>query len=571
MDIYNMNRRQFIRNTSLAAFSGMVFFDSVMAQEPNFVIAETAFGKIRGTENRGIKIFKGVPYGASTEGANRFMPPKDPEKWTDIRDALHYGHTAPQSSPPKPKPPGSQQDNAPAVAPAPKAVEPKQTGPSIYSALDVPGGEPTSEGEDCLVLNLWTPKLNDGGKRPVMLWLHGGGFRGGSGSNPGWDGTNLCLRGNVVVLTINHRLNVMGFADFSAFSPQFKSSGQAGMLDIVHALKWVKNNITKFGGDPNRVMIFGQSGGGRKCETLLAMPAAKGLFHRAVIESGIAIKVVDKTRAVKNAELLLAKLGISKENVKELQKLPLGDITAAHYAVNKELGNDPDLDTVGFAPSVDGVNIPQHPVYPAASAVSADVPIIIGHTRTEYTGLTTEARFWHLDDAGLQEQIKKLLGDDAGSMIALYKKQNPNASPADIFFLIQSDYRYGAQTMKVAERRAKLGKAPVYLYYFTWESPVQGGQLKSPHNIEWPFAFDNAVLCAALTGGGADAVALADKVSDAWIAFAHTGNPNTPKMPYWPAYTVKNRETMFIDNQSKAVNDPLKEQREAMFKVLKFG
>lgn len=571
MDIYNMNRRQFIRNTSLAAFSGMVFFDSVMAQEPNFVIVETAFGKIRGTESRGIKIFKGVPYGASTEGTNRFMPPKDPEKWTDVRDALHYGHTAPQSSPPKPKPSGSQQDNTPAVAPAPKAVEPKQTGPSIYSALGVPGGEPTSEGEDCLVLNLWTPKLNDSGKRPVMLWLHGGGFRGGSGSNPGWDGTNLCLRGNVVVLTINHRLNVMGFADFSEFSPEFKSSGQAGMLDIVHALKWVKNNIAKFGGDPNRVMIFGQSGGGRKCETLLAMPAAKGLFHRAVIESGIAIKVVDKTRAVKNAEMLLAKLDISKENVKELQKLPLGDIIAAHYAVNKELGNDPDLDTVGFAPSVDGVNIPQHPVYPTASAVSADVPVIIGHTRTEYTGLTTEARFWHLDDAGLQEQLKKLLGNDADNMIALYKKQNPNASPADVFFLIQSDYRYGAQTMKVAERRAKLGKAPVYLYYFAWESPVQGGQLKSPHNIEWPFAFDNAVLCAALTGGGADAVALADKVSDAWIAFANTGNPNTPKMPHWPAYTVKNRETMVIDNQSKTVNDPLKEQREAMFKVLKFS
>jgi para-nitrobenzyl esterase len=566
-----MDRRQFIWGTSMAAVSTIVRFDSVMAQDPDYVIAETTFGKIRGIENRGIKIFKGIPYGASTTGANRFLPPVDPDKWLGVRDALHYGHSAPQTAPRIPKPvapvmPGA----APAVTPAPKPAAPKQTGPSIFSALGVPGGESTGEGEDCLVLNVWTPKLNDGGKRPVMFWLHGGGFRGGSGSNPGWDGTNLCLRGDVVVITINHRVNVMGFADLSEFDPIFRSSGQAGMLDIVHALKWVKNNIVKFGGDPDRVMIFGQSGGGRKCETLLAMPAAKGLFHRAVIESGIAIKIVDKKQAVRNAEMLLAELGITKENVRDIQKRPLGDIIAAHYAVNKELGPDADLDTIGFSPSVNGMNIPQHPFYPTASALSPEVPIIIGHTRTEYTGLTTDAKFWHLDDAGLLEQIKKLLGGDAEEIIALYKKQDPDASPTDIFFLIQSDYRYGAATMKVAERRAKLGKAPVYLYYFAWESPVQGGLLRSPHNIEWPFAFDNAVLCKDLTGGGADAIALADKVSDAWIAFARSGNPNTPKMPHWPAYTIKRRETMVIDNQSKLVNDPLKQQREAMFKVLSY-
>ena len=196
-------------------------------------------------------------------------------------------------------------------------------GPSIYKALGVPGDKPTGEGEDCLVLNVWTPAINDGGKRPVMLWLHGGGFRGGSGSNPGWDGTNLCLRGDVVVITINHRLNVMGFANLSAFNSDFAASGQAGMLDIVHALKWVQNNISQFGGDPNRVMIFGQSGGGRKCETLLAMPSAKGLFHRAVIESGVAIKVVDRDQACRNAEMLLSKLGISKADVHQIQKLPV--------------------------------------------------------------------------------------------------------------------------------------------------------------------------------------------------------------------------------------------------------
>ena len=218
---------------------------------------------------------------------------------------------------------------------------------------------PTGEGEDCLMLNVWTPAINDGGKRPVMLWLHGGGFRGLSGSNPGWDGTNLCLRGDVVVMTINHRLNVMGFANLSEFSSDFSSSGQAGMLDIVHALNWVRINIEQFGGDPNNVMIFGQSGGGRKCETLLAMPSAKGLFHRAIIESGIAIKIVDHDQAIRNAEMLLSKLGISRTDVHQIQKLPVDQILAAHYEVNSDLGNY-DLDFRGFAPSVDGVIIPQH-------------------------------------------------------------------------------------------------------------------------------------------------------------------------------------------------------------------
>jgi para-nitrobenzyl esterase len=223
---------------------------------------------------------------------------------------------------------------------------------------------------------------------------------------------------------------------------------------------------------------------------------------------------------------------------------------------------------MGFAPTVDGKILPQHPFYPMASSISADVPVLIGNTRTEYTGLTTETALWHLDDAGLRMQIKELLGDRAETMIDLYRKYSPDATPSDIFFLIESDYRYGAKTLKIAERRAALGNGPVYLYYFTWETPVQGGQLKSPHNIEWPFAFDNIKICSNLTGGGTEAMALADKVSDAWIAFARTGNPNTPKWPHWPAYNVKDRATMVIDNVSKVAKDPLREKRIAMFRAL---
>jgi para-nitrobenzyl esterase len=560
MNMPGMSRRDFLRRTSLLTASSLTMFSRTWGQDVTFVTAETSFGKIRGIENLGIKIFKGIPYGASTDGANRFMPPVDPHGWTGVRDALEYGHSAPQSVPRQPQSTQSASQSTSSPTPSPP-------GPSIYSALGVQGGKPTGEGEDCLVLNIWTPSIKDGRKRPVMFWLHGGGFRSGSGSNPGWDGTNLCLRGDVVVITINHRVNAMGFANFSEFSTDFAASGQVGMLDIMHALKWVRTNIVQFGGDPDTVMIFGQSGGGRKCETLLAMPSAKGLFHRAAIESGIAIKVVDRNTAIRNAEMLLTRLNIPTTEVHKIQKVPLDQIMIAHAAVNRELGNV-DLDTLGFAPTVDGIILPQHPFHPTASQVSADVPIIIGSTRTEWTGLTTDETLWHLDEDGMRAQVKKLIGDQSDEMVDLYHKCNPGASPTDVYFLIASDYSYGAKTMKIAERRAALGKGPVYLYYFAWESPVQNGILKSPHNIEWPFAFDNVKICANLTGGGQEAMALADKVSDAWIAFARTGNPNTPKLPFWPEFNANDRATMVIDNSSKIVNDPLKEQRIAMFRAL---
>ena len=227
-----------------------------------------------------------------------------------------------------------------------------------------------------------------------------------------------------------------------------------------------------------------------------------------------------------------------------------------------------DQSVSGFTPTVDGTILPQHPFHPTASPVSADVPVIIGCTRTEWTGLTTEAALWHLDEDGMQARVKELLGDGSEEMVSLYRKDNPDATPSDIFFLITSDYRYGAPSMKVAERRAALGRGPVYLYYFTWETPVQGGQLKSPHNMEIPFAFDNVQISAPLTGGGPEAMSLAEKVSGAWIAFARTGNPNTPKLPHWPVFTAKDRATMIIDNVCKVMSDPLRERRIAMFRTL---
>jgi para-nitrobenzyl esterase len=539
-------RRDFLKYVSALSFSGAVLLPDLRAQDTKFVVAETAFGKIRGVDNNGVKIFKGIPYGADTAGANRFMPPAEPADWSGVRDALAYGHSAPQRDP--------------AAPPA--------------GGLTISGRDLPIEGEDCLVLNVWTPGVDaagNGAKRPVMFWCHGGGFATGSGSSPDNDGTNLARRGDVVVVTINHRINVLGFANFSEFSPDFAASGDAGMLDIVQALKWVRANIAQFGGDPNTVTIFGQSGGGRKVETLLAMPSAKGLFHHAIIESGAAVKVVDREVAVRNAEQLLSKLGIDKTNVRAVQKVPVEKIMAAYFAVVKDNpGVDPSFG--GFSPTVDGKILPQHPFYPKASPVSADVPVMIGCTRTEMTlfSLNDPSAFSQSDE-DMRGRVKNLLGDRAPAMIELYRKLNPGASPSDIYFLIASDYRYGAPTMIAAQRRAALGKAPVYLYYFTWETPVQGGRLKSPHTMEIPFAFDNVKISERMTGGGPEAMALADKVSDAWIAFAHTGDPNTPKLPHWPAYDAKDRATMVINNVSKVVNDPLREQRLAMFQALNFS
>jgi para-nitrobenzyl esterase len=501
------------------------------------VEAETSFGRVRGADADGIKTFKGIPYGASTAGPNRFKAPLDPAKWSGVRDALEFGPSAPQREP------------------GARAAEP---GLSVASA-----GLP-AEAEDCLVLNVWTPAL-DGAKRPVMFWCHGGGFATGSGSSPVTDGTNLARRGDVVVVSVNHRLNVLGFTYLGDLvGPELAQSGDAGMLDIVHALKWVRDNIARFGGDPERVTVFGQSGGGRKVATLLAMPSAKGLFHRAVIESGATIKLVEREQAARVARELAAQLGLKNPSLRDFQSVPLDRMMGAYFATVR--GMNVDQMTMGFSPTVDGTAVPRHPFHPTASAVSADVPLVIGSTRTELT-LQTDAASFSLDDVAMRGRVKALVGAATDRIVDLYRTANPNATPSELYFLIASDHRYGAPAMKIAERRAALGKGPVYLYYFRWETPLEGGRLKSPHTIEIPFVFDN-VDASRLTAGATGARALADKVSDAWIAFARSGDPNTPKLPHWPAFDAAQRATMMFDNASVVQNDPLREQRLALFAAL---
>lgn len=533
---FERSRRDFLKQgTVLTALSAGAWWHSGLAQEPRGVEAATTFGRVRGVDAGGIKTFKGIPYGASTAGPGRFRPPQDPTAWSGVRDALSYGPSAPQREP------GATRAD---------------------SGLGVASANLPPESEDCLVLNVWTPAVGDGRQRPVLFWCHGGGFVTGSGSSPVTDGTHLARRGDVVVVSVNHRLNVLGFTHLAEIGgAEFAQSGDVGMLDIVHALEWVRANIAQFGGDPGNVTLFGQSGGGRKVATLLAMPPAKGLFHRAIIESGATLELVEPEQAARVARELLQELKLEPRQWRELQNVPLDTLMSAYFATVRRM--NVDQMTMGFAPTVDGTAVAQHPFHPRAAAVSADVPLIIGATSTELTSSADAAAF-ALDEAGLRSRVGELLGDSASHVIDVYAKTNPGASPSDLYFLITSDERYGAPVMKIAERRAALGRGPVYLYYFRWETPFEGGRYRAPHTVEIPFVFHN-LEASPWTRGVARAAPLADQVADAWLAFARSGDPNTRGLPRWPAFDSQRRATMVFDTTSVVVDDPLREQRIAMF------
>lgn len=524
-----MNRRRFLRHSfQFASASGLLLPASLSFGQEATVDAQTRFGPVRGQRLNGVNVFKGIPYGASTSGANRFMPPQDPTPWREYREAFTYGPAAPQSNPAS----GRQQDG--------------------------------NESEDCLVLNVWTRGINDGGKRPVMFWCHGGGFTSLSGSSPLYDGTNLALRGDVVTVTINHRLNMLGFTHFGEMDEDFKSSGTVGMQDIVHALKWVRDNIENFGGDPDRVMIFGESGGGRKVATLLGMPEAKGLFHAAVIESGATLRLPEADRADTLAEMLLQNLNIERNNVRQIQEVPLQELMAAYFDVS---ASAPEAGGGTFAPTMEGDVIPYHPFWPDASPVNPDVPVIVGANRTEMTYFAPEADF-AMDAATMRERVARIVGEDnVDRVIEVYRDTNPDASASEIYFLVFSDQSYVMPSITIAERRAALGGAATYLYYLTWESPADGGRIMSPHTLDIPLIFDN-VNVSRLTRGSEAAHALADKVSDTVINFARTGDPNVGKLPDWTPYDGSSRYTMVLNDESTVVSDPIAERREVMQEIL---
>jgi para-nitrobenzyl esterase len=489
-------------------------------------IVEIASGKIRGVVIDKVYAFKGVPYSASTAGAGRFMPPAKPQPWTDIKETTHVGQRSPQQ---------------PGMLEIPEVAATSGQGPM---------------GEDCLVLNVWSNGLKGSRKRPVMVWLHGGGFASGSGDYSIYDGANMARKRDVVVVTVNHRLNVFGYlylADIGG--PKYTDASNAGHRDIVLALEWVRDNIANFGGDPGNVTIFGQSGGGGKVATLMAMPAAKGLFHRAICQSGASIKGATRANATRTAQALLTKLNLKPDQIDQLQSMPFDQLTEAIKGVG------------GFAPVVDGKTLTHDPFDPGAPEESGTVPLLIG-TVEEEVNFFPATPLDPIDDADLHKRVKQAArgADDAtvDQLIAVYKKGRPSKSNVEIYQMIATDAGFSGSVHTEADRKVAQGKAPVYKYYFTWQSPVREGKLRSYHTLEIPFVLENVDEGKSMTGSGQDRYALSDKMSAAWAAFARTGNPNVKSLPHWPAFTADQRATMVFNDECKLVNDPYKEERLAV-------
>jgi para-nitrobenzyl esterase len=500
-------------------------------------IADTGSGKVVGYVRNGIQTFKGIPYGENTEGANRFMPPVKVKAWSGVRSSRQYGNVAPQ---------------------APREGWANDEEAFMFSWDD------GVQGEDCLRINVWTPSVK-GKQRPVMVWLHGGGFSAGSGQElRAYDGENLARRGEVVVVSLNHRLNVLGYLNLAQYGDRYASSANLGMLDIVAALEWVRDNIEGFGGDPGAVTVFGQSGGGGKVGALMGMPAASGLFHRAIVESGSMLRLGSEDKSRQLAELIVAELGLSRTTIHEIQTLPCEKLIQASTKVLREHASIPKgtlpnfrriADSLGFAPIVDGSILPAHPFDPRASALSADVPMIIGSTLNEFITAMNHPEVERMTETELEQRVRGVYGDRTPRVIEAFKQRSPYASPFDLWSHIGAA---GIRQAAIAQATAKatLGNAPAYLYWFAWQTPILNGRPRAFHCAEIPFVFDNTDRCENMTGGGPDARALAAIMSDAWIQFARTGNPNHPRMPRWDAFSPDRKQTMIFDNKSVQVDGP---------------
>ena len=502
-------------------------------------VVETNAGRVQGLVIDSVCHFRGVRYGAAPIGPLRWAPPQPAPAWKGIYDASDFGAPAMQLAS------GTSVDTA------------NDFGFQMHRVFTTPS-ELKVMNEDCLYLNVWTP-APDGKKRPVMVWIHGGGYAYGSGSQPIYQCDGLARAGDVVAVSVNHRLNVFGYLHLGdLMGPEFATSGTVGMQDLVLALQWVRDNIAAFGGDPGNVMIMGQSGGGAKVSTLLAMPSAKGLFHKAAIQSGPGLTVGRKGPTTEAARKLLDALGVKPGDIAALRALPAPTILAAAAKVNGA-----GFGGVGSGPILDEVVITRDPFTPDAPDVSADVPILIGWAKDEWTIFSAgEPWFGRMTEDDLQARIKPF-GESGQRLLAAYRQAYPAYSPTYLWIqMVSGRVMLGSEA--IAARKTAKGAAPAYVYMVAWETPVEGGVFKTPHTMEIPFMLYSYDKVRTFVGEGPGPGHMADVIGGAWVAFARTGKPDHPGVPHWPAFNTTERPVMVFDTQSRVVDDPLPGVRQVL-------
>jgi para-nitrobenzyl esterase len=528
---------------SIASSAGVLALSRSVSLAASAPVVETTHGKLRGTATGGVYAFKGIRYGATTAGANRFRPPQPVVPWAGIRDAVELGHAAPQ---------------------LPGSLSPINRWYNLITPMS----------EDCLFLNVFTPGLNAGGRRPIMVWLHGGLWENASGGAPGFDGTNMARGGDVVVVTLNHRINLFGYLHIGGKDERFADAANAGVLDMVAALRWVRDNADAFGGDRNNVTIFGQSGGAAKVTALMGMPAAHGLFHKAIAEScsgGLRLDTIDG--AERKMQTLAQRVGLSHATGPQLQAVPMDDLLAAFNSMGPPgqpsraynlpkysgLAAFPKVVDPQFRPVMDHRNFHRDPFDPNAPPLSAHVPFMMGNAGSEISlWLAEDEKNFSLTESDVRGRLKDFWHIDNGAAAYIYdayRSVQPAAAPNDLLIDITTDYVY-RRNATVGEDLKSRQQAPVYAYVFNWKTPVLGGRLRSPHTIEVPFAFGTTDAAAALVGTGPDVATMTRATMGAWVAFARTGDPSNAALPAWPRYTAARRPTMMLELESHVVDNP---------------